>query len=52
MYTGTLIDELMAAVDRAESNEQMQAVREETGFSYISSSYEIGQNEQNLLGAA
>jgi hypothetical protein len=54
MYTGTLIDDLMAAVDRAEEHVELgsQISRDEQAYVLAPALYEVGQSEQNLLGAA
>ena len=51
MYTGTLIDDLMAAVERAEERVQL-ASQEDQMYVLVPALYEMGQTEQNLLGAA
>jgi hypothetical protein len=51
MYTGTLIDDLMAAVDRAEEHAQM-AKQDALDSMLVSAIYEMVQSDQNLLGAA
>ncbi len=53
MYTGTLIDELMAAVERAEEHalaDQMPR-DERVAFCYVPAAYEMSA-EPNFLGAA
>jgi hypothetical protein len=53
MYTGTLIDELMAAVERAEAQTQGQASGTKQQDSYVVPAlFELGPAEQALLGAA
>jgi hypothetical protein len=51
MYTGTLIDDLMAAVERAEARLQL-ASREDQAYVPAPALYQMGQTEHNLLGAA
>ena len=51
MYTGTLIDDLMKAVERAELHTQ-SASQDDQKFLLVPALYEMGQSEQNLLGAA
>jgi hypothetical protein len=51
MYTGTLIDDLMAAVDRAE--EHVQLARQERMDDLLATAiYEMVKSEQNMQGAA
>ena len=50
MYTGTLIDDLMAAVERAEERTQSSAQEDQKYL--VPALYEMAQSEQNLLGAA
>jgi len=54
MYTGTLIDELMQTVDRAEDRAREEAeVREaKLAYWYAAAQREMERFEQTLLGAA
>ena len=51
MYTGTLIDDLMAAVERAEKRAELVS-RDDQTHALAPALYEMGQTEQNLFGAA
>jgi hypothetical protein len=51
MYTGTLIDDLMAAVERAEERTQL-AAQDDRKYLLVPTLYEMGKTEQNLQGAA
>ncbi len=51
MYTGTLIDDLMAAVDRAE--EHVELAKQERLDSLLATTiYEMVLGDRNLVGAA
>jgi hypothetical protein len=50
MHTGTLIDDLIAAVERAEKDGRAQAAQEERWYSVAP--YEVTQIEANLVGVA
>ncbi len=54
MFTGTLIDDLMAAVDRAEErvSKERNSRDERVALLYSPASYEMNQADSNLLGAA
>ena len=52
MYTGTLIDDLMAAVERAEAQAQTPAQEEGLQYRLIPTLYEATRQESALLGAA
>jgi hypothetical protein len=56
MYTGTLIDDLMATVERAEERAYTQAnTRQERAsnrYTSVSSVLEMGQRDPHLVGAA
>jgi hypothetical protein len=53
MYTGTLIDDLMATVDRAEDNLETRESHD-SNFAYWheATTYELKVTGQNLLGVA
>jgi hypothetical protein len=60
MYTGTLIDDLMAAVERAEEHVQLAArvslsplsPQKDPACVLMPALYNVTQIDQNLLGAA
>jgi hypothetical protein len=52
MYTGTLIEELMATVERAEQHAHEQAELAQLECWYAVAPYELSQVEPNLLGVA
>ena len=52
MYTGTLIDQLMATVERAEARARQQSESAELERLYAAVSREISQPEHDLLGVA
>jgi hypothetical protein len=56
MYTGTLIDDLMAAVERAEEHVRLAAKEDQTFVLapalFEMGQAEMGQTEQRMLGAA
>jgi hypothetical protein len=54
MYTGTLIDDLMATVERAEENIQLRgdSVAESLAGPNPMAAYELRPMEQNLVGVA
>jgi hypothetical protein len=56
MYTGTLIDDLMATVERAGENVRLQASfqQKEKAFAFKSevTAFQPRPSEQNLLGVA
>jgi len=53
MYTGTLIDELMKAVERSEKRSlQAQAQEEKLTYFYSIAQSELVQVESQLLGVA
>ncbi len=51
MYTGTLIDDLMAAVERAEEHVQL-ASQEKMDNLLVAAICEMVKSDQNMLGAA
>jgi hypothetical protein len=52
MYTGTLIDDLMAAVELAQQTAQGSAQKEELNFHFAPALYEVSQHDAELRGAA
>jgi len=52
MYTGTLIDELMAAVERNERRSLQAHSQEETPISFYAAQPELVGFESELVGAA
>jgi hypothetical protein len=54
MYTGTLIDDLMATVQQAEEQVQAEAALQDDELLYRSAPapYELGSRDQDLLGVA
>jgi hypothetical protein len=56
MYTGTLIDDLMATVDRAGENVRLEASfqQQEKAFAFKSevTAFQLRPIDQNLLGVA
>ncbi len=52
MYTGTLIDDLMATVARAERHAQPEADSAELDRWYAVAPHELAQAEPNLVGVA
>jgi len=52
MHTGTLIDQLMAAVERVEARLRQEAESAEFERWYASVSREISQLENDLVGVA
>lgn len=52
MYTGTLIDELIAAVERVETTNRDQRETAELERLYLAEPCEISKLEQRLLGVA
>ncbi len=52
MYTGTLINDLTAVVERAEWNARQLVDTAEVEHWHVLATYEIGPAEQNLLGVA
>lgn len=56
MYTGTLIDDLIATVERAQKHAYARGDSREERLAYCyapaSPLYEMGQREPNLVGAA
>ena len=53
MYTGTLIDDLIAAVERAEEHTQAAAQKnEELEYLLVPALYQVAQHETAMLGAA
>lgn len=54
MYTGTLIEDLIAAVERTEQlAEAPTNLRDEKlAYCYVPAPYEMGQRDTNLLGVA
>jgi hypothetical protein len=54
MYTGTLIDDLMAAVERVEEHAQgaADAGDEKLAYCHVPLPYELGPRDSNLLGVA
>lgn len=53
MYTGTLIDELMKAVERAERRSlQARSPEEKLAYFYSVAQSELAQHEAQLLGVA
>jgi hypothetical protein len=52
MYTGTLIEELMAAVERVENTTRSQRETAELERLYLAEPCDISNLEQRLLGVA
>jgi hypothetical protein len=54
MYTGTLIDDLMAVVERVEerTNEATDAGEEKLAYRSAPLPFEMGTRDSNLLGVA
>lgn len=52
MYTGKLIDNLMAAVERAEVRAEEQAREKKLTYWYTVAQIELGQLDSNLAGVA
>jgi hypothetical protein len=52
MYTGNLIDQLMAAVERAEARAEQQRQASQLEHWYAVSAQELSQLEHDLLGVA
>ena len=52
MYTGTLIDELMAAVERVQCTTRAERETAELERLYLAEPFEILKLEQSLLGVA
>ena len=52
MYTGTLIDELMATVERAEQHASREADSAELDRWYAVAPHELTQAEPSLIGVA
>jgi len=54
MYTGTLIEDLIATVERAEEHTDApeNAQDEKLAYCYSPAIYALGQQEPNLLGVA
>jgi hypothetical protein len=53
MYTGTLIDELMASVDRTEKRTvDVRSQEEKLAYFYDMAQSELGQYESKLAGVA
>jgi hypothetical protein len=54
MYTGTLIDDLMAAVERVEERTQQatNAGDEKLAYHHVALPYEMAPRDSNLLGVA
>jgi hypothetical protein len=52
MYTGTLIEELIAAVERVETTTRAQRETAELERLYLAEPGEILKSEQRLLGVA
>lgn len=52
MYTGTLIEQLMAAVERVESQTRVERETAELERLFLASPYEVKTYEQSLLGVA
>jgi hypothetical protein len=53
MYTGTLIDDLMATVDRAEENLEAQKLQDnDLAYWHQARTYELKVAGLNLLGVA
>jgi hypothetical protein len=52
MYTGTLIDDLMETVERAEASAHDRAREERLAFWYAMAQREMAQFESNLAGVA
>jgi hypothetical protein len=52
MYTGTLINDLTAVVERAESNARQRVDTAEVEHWHVLATYQLGPAEQNLLGVA
>ncbi len=52
MYTGTLIEELMAAVERVQSTNRVERETAELERLYLAEPRELVNLEQSLLGVA
>ena len=52
MYTGTLIDELMQAVERSEKRSQANSQEEQLTYFYGMAQSELVRFESQLVGAA
>jgi len=52
MYTGTLIDDLIATVERAEQHAYQETDSVELDGWYTVAPHELGQAEPNLIGVA
>jgi hypothetical protein len=52
MYTGTLIDDLIATVERAEQHAYQEADSAELDGWYAVAPHELGRAEPNLIGVA
>jgi hypothetical protein len=50
MYTGTLIDELMAAVERAETQADERSREQKLAYWYVVAQSELAQFNANLAG--